>query len=87
MRVCFWNFRNSVSEIKANEEYTVGFISNNREMLLEVVLSANFPNEKPKIVITPRLQHEWIPDAATGEIQTAPGLLNVNIFKASYESK
>lgn len=67
-----------MTEIKANEEFTVGFISDNRQMLLDVFLSANFPDEKPKIVITPRIQHEWIPDAATGEIQSAPGLLNVN---------
>lgn len=68
----------SVTEIKANEEFTVGFASDNRQMVLEVFLSANFPNEKPKIVITPRIQHEWIPDPATGEIQNAPGLLSVS---------
>lgn len=73
-----------MSEVKANEEYTVGFVSNNREMLLDVVLGPNFPNEKPKIIITPRLQHEWIPDAATGEIQTAPGLLNVRIAPVKF---
>lgn len=66
-----------MTEIKANEEYSVGFVSDDRQMLLTVFLGANFPNEKPKIVITPRIQHEWIPDQATGEVQTAPGLLNV----------
>lgn len=69
----------SVTEIKANEEYTIGFMSDNRQMLLDVTLSVNFPNEKPKIVITPRIQHEWIPDPASGEIQSAPGLLNVTL--------
>lgn len=67
----------SVTEIKANEEYTVGFMSDNRQMLLDVSLGVNFPNEKPKIIITPRIQHEWIPDPKAGEIQSAPGLLNV----------
>lgn len=70
----------SVTEIKANEEYTVGFMSDNRQMLLDVSLGSNFPNEKPKIVITPRIQHEWIPDPASGEIHSAPGLLNVCIL-------
>lgn len=69
-----------MTEIKANEEYTVGFMSDKRQMLLNVLLGANFPNEKPKIIITPRIQHEWISDQTTGEIQNAPGLLNVNFF-------
>lgn len=69
----------SVTEVKANEEYTVGFTSDDRQFKLNVYLAANFPNDKPKIVIVPRVQHEWISDSATGEIQTAPGLLNVTI--------
>lgn len=67
----------SVTEIKANEEYTVGFMSDNRQMLMDISLGNNFPNERPKIVITPRIQHEWIPEPASGEVHTAPGLLNV----------
>lgn len=67
-----------MTEITANEEFTVGFTSDNRQMLLNVFLSSNFPNEKPKIVITSRIQHEWIPDPASGEIQSAPGLLSVS---------
>lgn len=49
-------------------------------MVLNVFLGANFPNEKPLIIVTPKIQHEWIPDPSTGEIQTAPGLLNVIFF-------
>lgn len=79
-RFLFWNLH-SVTEIKANEEYTVGFTSDNRQMLLDVFLGANFPNEKPKIVITPRIQHEWITDSTAGEIQGAPGLLSVSAFQ------
>lgn len=67
----------SVTEVKANEEYSVGFQSDDRQMLLNVYLGSNFPNEKPKIVVTPKIQHEWISDPANGEIQTAPGLRNV----------
>lgn len=46
-------------------------------MQLNVFLGGNFPNEKPLIIVTPKIQHEWIPDQATGEVQNAPGLLNV----------
>lgn len=46
-------------------------------MQLNVFLGGNFPNEKPLIIVTPKIQHEWIPDPATGEVQNAPGLLNV----------
>lgn len=49
-------------------------------MMLNVFLGANFPNEKPKIVVTPRIQHEWIPDASIGEVHSAPGLLNVSVI-------
>lgn len=66
-----------MSEVKANEEYSIGFSSDKRKMFLNVYLGPNFPNEKPKIVITPQIQHEWIPEPATGEVQTAPGLLSV----------
>lgn len=74
-----------MTEIKANEEYTVGFTSDNRQMLLNVLLGANFPNEKPKIVITPRIQHEWITDPTTGEIQGAPGLLSVCLLQGDFK--
>lgn len=67
-----------MTEVKANEEYSVGFQMDERQMLLNVYLGSNFPNDKPKIVVTPKIQHEWIPDPANGEIQTAPGLRNVN---------
>lgn len=75
----------SVTEVKANEEYSVGFRSDKRKMQLNVHLGTNFPNEKPKIVISPRVQHEWIPYSHTGEVQTAPGLLNVNIPPAKFQ--
>lgn len=68
----------SVTEVKPNEEYTVGFVSDERLFKLNVYLGLNFPNEKPKIVVVPRIQHDWISDPSTGEIQTAPGLLNVS---------
>ncbi|XP_031638682.1 uncharacterized protein LOC116350852 [Contarinia nasturtii] len=74
-------FNNNVTEIKANEEYSVGFKSDDRQMLLNVFLGPKFPNEKPKIVISPKIQHEWIADFSSGEIQTAPGLLNYTLHQ------
>lgn len=86
MKMTFFLFFSpfSVSEVKPNEEYSVGFVLEGRQFVLNVYLSANFPNEKPKIYVSPRVQHEWIPDSSTGEVQNAPGLLNVcENFKTS----
>lgn len=66
-----------MTEIKKNEEYSIGFISDGRQSMLNVYLTSNFPNEKPHIVVKPLVQHKWIPDSATGEIKEAPGLLRV----------
>lgn len=66
----------SVSEIKVNEEYSVGFLSDGRQLMINVYLGSNFPNEKPRIVVSPLVKHPWINDQ-TGEVQGAPGLLNV----------
>lgn len=70
----------SVTEIKVGEEYSVGFVTDGRQAVLKVFLGPKFPNEKPKIVVNPLMQHDWIPDPKTGLIQSAPGLLNVCIF-------
>lgn len=66
-----------MTEIKINEGYSVGFISDGRQFQLEVYLGANFPNEKPRILINPRARHDWI-NEQTGEVQGAPGVLNVS---------
>lgn len=81
----FYFHYHSVTEIQANEEYSVGFQSDDRKMVLNVHLGVKFPNEKPKIIITPRIQHEWIPDPSTGEVQTAPGVLNVTKILIKFE--
>lgn len=69
----------SVTEIKAGEEYSVGFVTDGRQSVLKVYLSQKFPHEKPKIVVSPLMKHDWIPDPKTGLIHSAPGLLNVCI--------
>lgn len=57
----------------------MGFTSSNRQFHLNVYLSSSFPTDKPILHVTPSINHQWV-DGTTGEIQNAPGLLNVNIF-------
>lgn len=74
----------SVTEVKKNEEYSVGFVSDGRQLKLNVYLGTNFPNEKPRISISPRIRHEWVQEQ-TGEVQNAPGLVNVSL-QCHYDS-
>lgn len=55
-------------------------MSSNRKFNLKVYLSSSFPIEKPKLHVTPSINHQWV-DGSTGEIQKAPGLLNVKKFQ------
>ncbi|XP_037039512.1 vacuolar protein sorting-associated protein 37A [Bradysia coprophila] len=71
-------FNDNVNEVTPNEEYSIGFMSSNRQFHLNVYLSSSFPNEKPKLHIAPSINHQWV-DGTTGEIQNAPGLLNFTI--------
>lgn len=68
----------SVSEITENEKYSVGFISGTRHFNLEVILPTNFPTDKPKLTISPIVDHSWV-QGITGEITDAPGLISVII--------
>ncbi|XP_036339530.1 vacuolar protein sorting-associated protein 37A-like [Rhagoletis pomonella] len=68
-------FNDNVVEVAEQEEYCIHFESGGRTLLLTVQLGANFPNERPKLVISPTVQHHWV-NAVTGEVETAPGLLN-----------
>lgn len=74
-------FNSSVTEITEGTEYHVQFNAGGNEFSLQVVLSANFPNEKPNLKISPVVMHPWV--NTDGEIVSAPGLLNVkfNDFK------
>lgn len=72
----------SVVEVTEQEEYYIHFESSGRTLLLTVQLGVNFPNERPKIVISPTVQHHWV-NAATGEVETAPGLLNVSVQRSN----
>lgn len=76
------NFINhkSVNEVTPNEEYAIGFMSSSRQFQLNVYLSSSFPIEKPILHITPSINHQWV-EGTTGEIQNAPGLLNVMVLR------
>ncbi|XP_058822563.1 vacuolar protein sorting-associated protein 37A [Topomyia yanbarensis] len=71
-------FNLNVQEVKENEEYLVTFDSGGREIAINILLGAGFPNEKPKLIVSPILNHPWV-NASTGEIENAPGILNYTI--------
>ncbi|GAB0098508.1 vacuolar protein sorting-associated protein 37A [Sergentomyia squamirostris] len=68
-------FNDNVQEVKENDEYTVSFDSGGRPFFITVFLCPSFPQEKPKIVMSPSVDHPWI-YGPTGEVNNAPGLLN-----------
>ncbi|XP_065365208.1 vacuolar protein sorting-associated protein 37A [Calliphora vicina] len=68
-------FNDNVVEVCDLEEYCIHFESGGRNFILSVLLGVNFPNEKPKLVLSPLVQHLWV-NASTGEVESAPGLLN-----------
>lgn len=70
-------FNDNVSEITENVEYHVKFNSGGNELSLVVTLGKDFPQEKPKIKIIPRILHHWV--NAEGEVTSAPGLLNYTV--------
>lgn len=57
-------------------EYTVDFESGGKPFALIIKLSPEFPLEKPILHISPPVVHHWVSE--TGEITSAPGLLNVS---------
>ncbi|XP_075155664.1 vacuolar protein sorting 37A [Haematobia irritans] len=68
-------FNDNVVEVAELSEYCVHFESGGRNFILTVLLGLNFPNERPKLLLSPIIQHNWI-NANTGEIEKAPGLVN-----------
>lgn len=69
-------FNDNVSEIKENEEYSIQFESGDHTLTLTVILSVDFPNENPKFILKPSVQHPWC--NYSGFIDKAPGVLNYN---------
>lgn len=62
-------------EVKEGSEYSITFQSNKNDLTLQILLSNEFPNEKPTLKISPCVMHPWVNTEA--EILSAPGLLNV----------
>lgn len=71
----------SVTEIIEGEEYEVSFESGGNNLILRVMLSPDFPQDKPMLKIVPPVIHAWI--NADGDVTSAPGLLNV-IYDSLY---
>uniref|UniRef100_A0A182JJH5 Uncharacterized protein n=1 Tax=Anopheles atroparvus TaxID=41427 RepID=A0A182JJH5_ANOAO len=71
-------FNHNVQEVVENEEYLVNFDCGGREIAINIHLGTGFPNEKPKLVVSPILRHPWV-NSTTGEIENAPGILNYTI--------
>lgn len=71
-------FNDNVSEINENSEYRVEFVAGNKNMSLNVVLSPEFPNEKPSIYVNPPVSHPWVPENSN-QVAGAPGLLNFTV--------
>ncbi|XP_055377655.1 vacuolar protein sorting-associated protein 37A [Condylostylus longicornis] len=67
-------FNDNVTQIKENEEYAIQFESGQRLFTLSVVLSQQFPNEKPLLTILPPVKHSYC--NAAGVVLNAPGVLN-----------
>lgn len=65
----------SVTEIKEGSEYQINFCSGGHNLMLIVILTKDFPNEKPIIKISPPIIHPWVNNES--EVISAPGLLNV----------
>lgn len=72
-----------MTEIRNCELYTVGFSSGGRTFKIDVLLAAAFPDVRPQLVISPSIEHPWV-NGATGEIEKAPGLLNVSVKSLFY---
>lgn len=70
-------FNANVSEVTEDSEYKVDFISGNNQLAIIVLLSPEFPLEKPVLKVLPAVNHPWVEES--GEITGAPGLLNFTV--------
>lgn len=68
----------SVTEITENTEYLVEFNAGENKLAMLILLSPDFPMEKPLLKITPSISHQWVNE--NSEIVGAPGFLNVNLL-------
>lgn len=71
-------FNDNVTEIKDNAEYKVEFTANSRNMVLNIVLGPDFPNEKPVIFVNPVFNHPWLGENSN-QVVGAPGIMNYTV--------
>ncbi|XP_018319362.1 vacuolar protein sorting-associated protein 37A isoform X2 [Agrilus planipennis] len=70
-------FNDNVIEVVQDSEYNVLFKAGIYDFCLRVLLSNDFPNERPILKISPVVVHPWVDQE--GEIKSAPGLLNFTV--------
>ncbi|KAF5298331.1 hypothetical protein FQR65_LT01109 [Abscondita terminalis] len=70
-------FNDNVTEIQEGSEYRVLFNAAGQEFCLRVLLTQDFPNDKPILHLTPVIAHPWV--NSEGDIISAPGLLNFTV--------
>ncbi|VEN40480.1 unnamed protein product [Callosobruchus maculatus] len=73
-------FNDNVREIYEGEEYEISFTSGGNSFCLKVLLSRDFPNEKPTLKVYPVVHHPWVD--SDGVIKSAPGLLSFNVHSS-----
>nr|CAH7737913.1 unnamed protein product [Callosobruchus chinensis] len=73
-------FNDNVREIYEGEEYEISFSSGGNSFCLKVLLSRDFPNEKPTLKVYPVVHHPWVD--SDGVIKSAPGLLSFNVHSS-----
>nr|CAI5860063.1 unnamed protein product [Callosobruchus analis] len=73
-------FNDNVREIYEGEEYEISFTSGGNSFCLKVLLSRDFPNEKPTLKVYPVVHHAWVD--IDGVIKSAPGLLSFNVHSS-----
>ncbi|XP_072948564.1 vacuolar protein sorting-associated protein 37A [Epargyreus clarus] len=71
-------FNDNVIELSEGNEYRIDFAADSRNMSLNVVLTPEFPNEKPAIFVNPVVPHPWIAENSN-QVIGAPGLLNFTV--------
>ncbi|KAK7579911.1 hypothetical protein V9T40_000540 [Parthenolecanium corni] len=71
-------FNDNVTEITENTEYMVEFNAGDNKLAMLILLSPDFPMEKPLLKITPSISHQWVNE--NSEIVAAPGFLNFTVY-------
>ncbi|XP_073965537.1 vacuolar protein sorting 37A isoform X2 [Choristoneura fumiferana] len=71
-------FNDNVVELQENTEYKIDFSINGKNFCLNVILSPDFPNEKPVILVNPCISHPWVAENSN-HVVSAPGLIQFTV--------